>query len=89
MTTPGQDNAAMLALTKDMMTQLKTQQEFMLKVIRNEQQGRNQMQPPQLDIFRGERSASKVEAWLHSLQKFGEFRNVLDKNLLTYASTLL
>lgn len=55
MTTPGQDNAAMLALTKDMMTQLKTQQEFMLKVIRNEQQGRNQMQPPQLDVFRGER----------------------------------
>ncbi|KAG2216042.1 hypothetical protein INT45_007163 [Circinella minor] len=54
-------------------------QQSLVKIIR----------PRQLDTFYGERTVQQVEAWLYSLEKYAEFVNIDDHQMVLFAVTLL
>ncbi|KAG2221844.1 hypothetical protein INT45_003558 [Circinella minor] len=47
------------------------------------------IRPRQLDTFHGERTVQQVEAWLYSLEKYAEFVNIDDHQMVLFAVTLL
>ncbi|KAG2213215.1 hypothetical protein INT45_005519 [Circinella minor] len=47
------------------------------------------IRPRQLDTFHSERMVQQVEAWLYSLEKYAEFVNIDDHQMVLFAVTLL
>ncbi|KAG2214488.1 hypothetical protein INT45_010233 [Circinella minor] len=47
------------------------------------------IRPRQLDTFHGERTVQQVEAWLYSLEKYTEFVNIDNYQMVLFAVTLL
>ena len=47
------------------------------------------VRPRQPDTFHGERTVQQVEAWLYSLEKYAEFVNIDDHQIVLFAVTLL
>lgn len=47
------------------------------------------VKPIKPDVFRGERTAAGVEAWLYSLEKYAEFVGIDEDSMVTFAQTLL
>lgn len=47
------------------------------------------IRPRQPDTFHGERTVQQVEAWLYSLEKYAEFVNIDNHQLVLFAVTLL
>ncbi|KAG2214561.1 hypothetical protein INT45_010430 [Circinella minor] len=55
----------------------------------NQQQAAKIFHPHQPDTFHGERMFQHVEAWLYSLEKYVEFVNIDDHQMVLFAVTLL
>lgn len=79
---------------KTMLEQLQAQQKE-IKALREEAAKAtktalpSKVKPVQPEVFRGERSSATVEAWLHTVDKYGELTDLGDEQRVLFASTLL
>ena len=80
----------LLSTMQAMLIQIQKQQEEIKNLRENSSRPyRNKIRPVQPDLFYGVRSPSVVEAWLHTVDKYGDCAELEDEERVTYASTLL
>ena len=79
----------MLSTMQAMLQQLQQQQQEIKSLRENTRPHASKIRPVQPDLFRGVRSSSVVEAWLHTVDKYGDCADLSDYERVTYASTLL
>ncbi|KAG2212154.1 hypothetical protein INT45_007692 [Circinella minor] len=80
----------LLSTMQAMLIQIQKQQEEIKDLRENSSRPyRNKIRPVQPDLFYGVRSSSVVEAWLHTVDKYGDCAELEDEEHVTYASTLL
>ncbi|KAG2215694.1 hypothetical protein INT45_013357 [Circinella minor] len=72
-----------------MLQQLQQQQQEIKFLRENTRPHASKIRPVQPDLFRGVYSSSVVEAWLHTVDKYGDCADLSDYERVTYASTLL
>ncbi|CDH61340.1 predicted protein [Lichtheimia corymbifera JMRC:FSU:9682] len=79
----------MMATMQAMVDQMKMQQEQLMALQQQVVRSKPKIKPVQPDLFRGARSSSVVEAWLHTVDKYCDcFPEMDDLERVTYASTL-
>lgn len=79
----------MMATMQAMVDQMKLQQEQLMTLQQQVVRSKPKIKPVQPDLFRGARSSSVVEAWLHTVDKYCDcFPEMEDLDRVTYASTL-
>lgn len=79
----------MMATMQAMVDQMKMQQEQLMALQQQVVRSKPKIKPVQPDLFRGARSSSVVEAWLHTVDKYCDcFPEMDDVDRVTYASTL-
>ena len=85
-----QDSSQMMMATMQaMIEQMKMQQEQLMTLQQQVTRSKAKIKPVQPDLFRGARSSSVVEAWLHTVDKYCDcFPEMDDDDRVTYASTL-
>lgn len=79
----------MLSTMQAMLMQLQQQQQEIKTLREIPRPHKNKIKPVQPDLFRGIRSSSVVESWLHTVDKYGDCADLSDYERVTYASTLL
>ncbi|KAL1933992.1 hypothetical protein VTP01DRAFT_8082 [Rhizomucor pusillus] len=90
------EHQALYTMMESLQRLLHTQQEHS-QAITNLQQGSpaplnklaSVIKPTKPDVFRGERTASGVETWLYTLEKYAGFVGMEEGSLVTLAQTLL
>lgn len=78
---------------KKMLEQLSLQQKELIELRKEASKATGKLpgkvKPVQPEVFRGERSSATVEAWLHTVDKYGELTGIQDEQRILFASTLL